>query len=78
MQRCPTPRSSASLFQSAEKAFGRVDIAFANAGIADLAPQPLHDYPTDSRNAVIAVNLQGVFYADREALKIMCASAAAN
>jgi NAD(P)-dependent dehydrogenase (short-subunit alcohol dehydrogenase family) len=61
----------ASLFHSAEKAFGRVDIAFANAGIADLAPQPLHDYPTDNWNAVIAVNLQGVFYTDREALKIM-------
>jgi len=61
----------ARLFQSAEKAFGHVDIAFANAGIADVAPQPLHDYPTDNWNAVIAVNLKGVFYTDREALKIM-------
>ncbi|MFZ2987110.1 SDR family NAD(P)-dependent oxidoreductase [Ideonella sp.] len=61
----------AALFQSAEQAFGRVDIAFANAGIADVAPQPLHDYPTDNWNAVLAVNLQGVFYTDREALKIM-------
>jgi NAD(P)-dependent dehydrogenase (short-subunit alcohol dehydrogenase family) len=47
-------------------------------GNADLAPQPLHDYPTDNWNAVIAVNLQGVFYTDHEALKIMWASAAAN
>jgi NAD(P)-dependent dehydrogenase (short-subunit alcohol dehydrogenase family) len=71
--RCDVTREAdvAGLFQSAEKAFGRVDIAFANAGIADLAPQPLHDYPTDDWNAVIAVNLQGVFYTDREALKIM-------
>lgn len=59
------------LFGIADRTFGRVDIAFANAGIADAAPQPLHDYPTDNWNAVLAVNLQGVFYTDREALKIM-------
>ena len=71
--RCDVTREAevAMLFQFAEKAFGRVDIAFANAGIADPAPQPLHNYPTDNWNAVIAVNLQGVFYTDREALKIM-------
>lgn len=71
--RCDVTREAdvAALFQSAEQVFGRVDIAFANAGIADLAPQPLHDYPTDNWNAVLAVNLQGVFYTDREALKIM-------
>lgn len=61
----------AALFQRADQAFGRVDIAFANAGIVDAAPQQLHDYPTDNWNAVLAVNLQGVFYTDREALKIM-------
>jgi len=61
----------AALFARAESAFGRVDIAFANAGIADRAPQPLHDYPTDEWNRVVAVNLQGVFYTDREALRIM-------
>ena len=60
-----------ALFQQADKTFGRVDIAFANAGIADKVPQPLHDYPTDNWNAVLGVNLQGVFYTDREALKIM-------
>jgi NAD(P)-dependent dehydrogenase (short-subunit alcohol dehydrogenase family) len=71
--KCDVTREAdvASLFQSAEQALGHVDIAFANAGIADLAPQPLHDYPTDNWNAVIAVNLHGVFYTDREALKIM-------
>ena len=71
--KCDVTREAdvAHLFQSAERRCGRVDIAFANAGIADLAPQPLHDYPTDNWNAVISVNLQGVFYTDREALKIM-------
>ena len=48
-----------------------MDITFANAGVADRTPQPLHDYPTDEWNRVVAVNLQGVFYTDREALRIM-------
>ena len=71
--KCDVTREAevAALFQQADKAFGRVDIAFANAGIADKVPQPLHDYPTDNWNAVLGVNLQGVFYTDREALKIM-------
>jgi len=61
----------AALFQRADKEFGRVDIAFANAGIADPVPAPLHEYQTEHWNAVLAVNLQGVFFTDREALKIM-------
>ncbi len=61
----------AALFQQADQDFGRVDITFANAGIADPAPQPLHDYPTADWNRVLAVNLQGVFFTDREALRIM-------
>jgi NAD(P)-dependent dehydrogenase (short-subunit alcohol dehydrogenase family) len=71
--RCDVTREAevAALFQAADKAFGGVDIAFANAGIADPAPQPLHDYPSDNWHAVLAVNLTGVFYTDREALKIM-------
>lgn len=61
----------AALFAASDKEFGRIDVVFANAGIADIEPQPLHDYPTANWNAVLAVNLQGVFYTDREALKIM-------
>lgn len=71
--RCDVTRESdvAALFGSAEREFGRVDVAFANAGIADAVPQPLHEYPTELWNQVLAVNLQGVFYTDREALRIM-------
>jgi len=71
--RCDVTKEAdvAALFAKADKEFGRVDIAFANAGIADPAPQPLHDYPTAHWNQVLAINLQGVFYTDREALKIM-------
>lgn len=61
----------AELFQRADREFGRVDIAFANAGIGDPVPQPLHDYPTEHWNTVLQINLNGVFYTDREALKIM-------
>lgn len=61
----------AALFASAEKHFGRVDIAFANAGIADPVPTRLHEYDTEHWNQVVAINLQGIFFTCREALKIM-------
>lgn len=64
-------RDVAVLFEQADKEFGRVDIAFANAGIGDPEPQPLHDLPTEHWNKVLQVNLNGVFYTDRAALKIM-------
>jgi len=71
--KCDVTREAevAALFQLADKTFGRVDVAFANAGIAEKVGKPLHDYPTESWNAVLNVNLQGVFYTDREALKLM-------
>ena len=61
----------ARLFQATDKEFGRVDIVFTNAGIADPTPSLLHEYKTDDWNKVLAVDLQGVFYTCREALKIM-------
>jgi len=60
-----------ALFDAANREFGRVDIAFANAGIADPVPSVLHEYSTENWNMVVAVNLQGVFYTCREALKTM-------
>jgi len=55
-------------------AFGRLDIIFNNAGISDNTndvPKRLHEYDTAWWNRVIAVDLQGVFYCCREALKVM-------
>ena len=59
------------MMEKAMDKFGRVDILFNNAGIAEETPKPLHEFTTEEWNRVLAVDLQGVFYCAREALKIM-------
>ena len=51
--------------------FGKLDIIFNNAGIADKEPLLLHEYPTENWRSVLAVDLDGVFFCCREALKVM-------
>lgn len=51
--------------------FSRLDILFNNAGIAEEVPKRLHEYKTEEWNRILSVDLQGVFYCAREALKIM-------
>jgi NAD(P)-dependent dehydrogenase (short-subunit alcohol dehydrogenase family) len=52
-------------------ALGGLDILFNNAGIADPQALPLHEYQTADWRAVLDVDLHGVFFCAREALKVM-------
>jgi NAD(P)-dependent dehydrogenase (short-subunit alcohol dehydrogenase family) len=53
--------------------FGRLDILFNNAGIADANPAPVHEFSSADWHQVIDVDLHGVFYAAKAALKVMVA-----
>jgi NAD(P)-dependent dehydrogenase (short-subunit alcohol dehydrogenase family) len=50
--------------------FGTLDILFNNAGISH-RPAPVHQFSQSEWRRVIAIDLDGVFYCSREALKIM-------
>lgn len=60
-----------SLMEKTVETFGRLDILFNNAGIVESEPKMLHEFTTEVWNNVLSVDLQGVFYCAREALKIM-------
>ena len=51
--------------------FGALNIAFANAGVGDPEPSLLHEYDDANWKKVVDVNLNGVFYTDRAALRQM-------
>ncbi len=59
------------LMEKTVETFGRLDILFNNAGVVESEPKPLHELTTEAWNSVLAVDLQGVFFCAREALKIM-------
>ncbi|GAA4551286.1 SDR family NAD(P)-dependent oxidoreductase [Pseudonocardia xishanensis] len=62
-------------FEQARSTFARVDILFNNAGIADPVPAPVHQVETAHWHQVMNVDLHGVFYCAKAALKIMVAQA---
>lgn len=66
------PADNEALVAAAVKAFGGLDIAVNNAGIGG-ASAPLGEYPLDSWDKVIAINLSGVFYGMRYQLPALVA-----
>jgi NAD(P)-dependent dehydrogenase (short-subunit alcohol dehydrogenase family) len=59
-----------ALFASTVKAWGRVDLLFNNAGMG-LGQVLLEDITTDDWKRVVDTNLNGMFYAIREAFRVM-------
>jgi NAD(P)-dependent dehydrogenase (short-subunit alcohol dehydrogenase family) len=64
------PASVAALFDTAVKAWGRVDLLFNNAGVG--APGlPLEDLPLEIWKQVVDTNFNGMFYCLQQAFKVM-------
>ena len=55
------PADCEQLVKEAVKNFGKLDLAFNNAGIGG-ANAPIGEYPVDQWDKIIAVNLSSVFY----------------
>ncbi|MCD8044359.1 MAG: SDR family oxidoreductase [Tannerellaceae bacterium] len=55
------PQDCENLVKQAVQNYGRLDIAFNNAGIGG-DTKPIGEYSIDAWNKIIAINLSGVFY----------------
>jgi 3-hydroxybutyrate dehydrogenase len=63
------PEEIAAMVARAHAEFGGPDILVNNAGIQYVAP--VHDFPTEKWDAIIAINLSSVFHAIRAAVPLM-------
>jgi len=64
------PDAVAALFAAARQKFGRLDLLFNNAGTG--APGvPFEELTNEQWRAVVDVNLNGMFYCAREAVRLM-------
>lgn len=59
-----------ALFEQVRKQFGRLDLLFNNAGRGAPAV-PIEDLPVETWLEVVNVNLNGMFFCAREAIRIM-------
>ena len=66
------PADIEDMMKFAADRFGRVDILVNNAGIQHVAP--VHDFPPERWDAVLAINLSSAFHAARLALPAMRAA----
>jgi NAD(P)-dependent dehydrogenase (short-subunit alcohol dehydrogenase family) len=71
--RCDVARHTevVAMVRATTARFGHLDILFNNAGIADPSPAPVHEFDLDGWHRVLDVDLNGVFYCAREALRVM-------
>lgn len=67
------PQSVERAAAETARALGRVDILVCSAGITG-ATAPVHEYPLDSWQQVIAINLNGLFYCCRAVVPHMLAN----
>jgi 3-hydroxybutyrate dehydrogenase len=64
-----TPEQIETMVAQATRELGRVDILVNNAGIQHVAP--VHEFPVERWDAIIAINLSAVFHGTRAALPQM-------
>ena len=66
------PTEIEAMMKFAAERFGRVDVLVNNAGIQHVAP--IHEFPPERWDAIIAINLSSAFHATRLALPAMRAA----